>query len=119
MTKLFLGLIGIGLLLGGCQSRSNIDSYRGGQPAPAYVGPVGPATYGNLPHSRRQGAPNCGSRGTFSAKYGKCIGEFHDIQLTESQKATFASCERIMTRTVMKGNRLVQQQKGINCQRPR
>ncbi len=106
-------LAGIGLLLGGCFQTSSH-----GGPRPGYGHHYAYASSGPG-YGSRDRAPDCGSDGGFSARLGKCVGnETHDVELTGAQKATFTSCGRIMTRTVLKGDRLVHQQKGINCQRP-
>src|SRR3989344_2957268 len=98
--KFLIPLLGIGLLLGGCLKTTAHDGPRPGyMSASAYAGP------GQF-NSRPRGAPNCGPSGTFSTQHGKCIGnKMHDIPLTESQKATFSTCEKIKTRTVMKGDK--------------
>jgi len=117
--KLLFSLLAIGLLLGGCANQRSF-----GSPRLAYAQNNSDVDdedgYRRQASYRGRGAPNCGADGKFSEKFGKCIGkEFHDIELSAEQKATFASCERIETRTVMRGDRLVQQQRGINCQRPK
>ncbi len=131
-------LLGLGLLLAGCGAhygpRPAMAHYQGayyGQlgPPPAYHPPpyygrrvvmndrpYAPRHYGSPPPYGYGGrkvirsGPRC-DQGTYSAKWGKCISEFHDIELTAEQKATLASCERIETRYVTRGNKIVQQQR--------
>lgn len=95
-----------------------------GSSAPGYYGPA-PRSYGAVyggRHDRRYGSttsrrgpPQCGDRGTYSPKLGKCVGkEFHDIAVAEG---TFSGCREIKTRMVMKDGRWTQQQRGIDCRR--
>lgn len=114
-----LGVLLASLALAGCNPATSSFDRSGPEYHDGYgqrVQVVG--GYGHS-HARRRSGPNCGPDGRFSEQHGKCIGtEVHDIELSTDDKATLSSCERIERRSVMRGDRLVHYQKGINCQRP-
>jgi len=110
--KLLFSLLAIGLLFGGCVSKRPY-----GSPGPGHS--YASVEYDNQSRSNDRETPNCGSDGKFDTEHSKCIGnKMHDIELTEAQKATFATCRDIKTRTVWKDGKPFQQQKGIGCKRP-
>jgi len=71
--------------------------------------------FGSRGHGRPHGAPRCRG-GKWSAQYGKCVGsQFHHIPVSAERQAEFARCQDMQTQFVRRGNRLVEQQRGVAC----
>ncbi len=116
MKKLLFSLaslVAVGLVLGGCANRR---SHAGPGPGQSFASAEYDRESGS--HGDR-GKPDCGPDGKFSTEHGKCVGnEVHDKELSASDKETFATCNRIVSRKVLEDGKLVHQQKGIGCKRP-
>jgi len=60
----------------------------------------------------RRGAPQCPTGQTFRPEYGKCVGGvLRDIPLSNERKDYYQDCPKIETRLIVRGNRLVKQQR--------
>lgn len=67
---------------------------------------------GSYRHGASRGTPICPRGQTFKPEYGKCVGGvLHDIPLSEERKQYYIGCPRIETRLIVRGNRLVKQQR--------
>lgn len=68
------------------------------------------------PSRKKRGGPKCPGNSKFSPEHGKCIGAtFHDLALTDGQKEYLSGCQgSIEVRHVMRGNRMVQQQRCVD-----
>lgn len=65
---------------------------------------------------RHHGGPRCPGGSKWSGEYGKCIGtHFHHIPVSPERQAELATCRNIETHMVMRGNKLVEQQRGVAC----
>lgn len=69
-------------------------------------------------HGPRRGGPRCHGGGQWNPHFGKCMGPTRHIPISPENRAALGSCQDIQSRQVVRGNRLVTQQKGINCTHP-
>ncbi len=60
----------------------------------------------------RRGNPICPTGQTFKPEYGKCVGSvLHPIPLSDERKEYYVGCPKFEYRFVVRGNRLVKQQR--------
>lgn len=67
--------------------------------------------------SANRGAPTCPANWSFNPSLGKCVeARVHDIPLTAAQRDTVSRCLRLETRKIVRGDRLVTQQRCVEFQ---